>query len=310
MLYILIGYQGSTKSTFSKLLGEDTIVISRDVEGGKISDLIPIVSKYITEGKTVILDNTNLSIEVRKPFIEVAKKAGKEVHAVFMDTSLEDCQIRILHRQYQDHGQIFLTGYAQGIKDPHIFPIKALFAARNSLQKPTKEEGFNSIENVKVPPPRFPEYKNKALFLDIDGTIRATMHLTHKYPITEDEVVLITDKEKMCKKLNSYINEGYKLVGVSNQSGCSKNIITEEKAISIFNKTKELLGIDFPILFCPHNAAPISCYCRKPQSGMAMKMIEEWKLNPTQCIMVGDQTTDKTFAQRVGMKFIHVDKFW
>jgi D-glycero-D-manno-heptose 1,7-bisphosphate phosphatase len=209
---------------------------------------------------------------------------------------------------YQKHNQLFFTGNA-GFKDPHIFPIAVLFASNKTLQKPSNEEGFDSIETVKVLPPKFKEYKNKALFLDIDGTLRATEHLPHKYPTEEDQVVLIADANKMKAKLDSYIKDGYKLVGVSNQSGCHKKILTEEKATSIFNRTKELIGIDFPILFCPHAAMP-TCYCRKPQTGMAMKMIEEWQLDPTQCIMVGDRTSDKTFAQRLKMKFIPVEKFW
>ena len=309
MLFILIGIQGSTKSTFGKELAvSNSVVISRDEEGGKIVDLLPLVQKNLSEGKTVILDNTNLTAEVRHPFIQLAKSLKKEVHAVFMDSPIEDCQIRVLHRMYQKHSQLFLTGKAD-FKDPHIFPIAVLFASNKALQKPSNEEGFDSIEIVKVLPPKFKEYKNKALFLDIDGTLRATEHLPHKYPTKEDQVVLIADANKMKAKLDSYIKDGYKLVGVSNQSGCHKKILTEEKATLIFNRTKELIGIDFPILFCPHAAMP-TCYCRKPQSGMAMKMIEEWQLDPTQCIMVGDRTSDKTFAQRLKMKFIPVEKFW
>jgi D-glycero-D-manno-heptose 1,7-bisphosphate phosphatase len=309
MLFILIGIQGSTKSTFGRdLKDSDSILISRDEEGGSISNLLPLVQKNLSEGKTVILDNTNLTVEVRKPFIQLAKSLKKEVHAVFMDSPAEDCQIRVLHRMYKKHGQVFLTGKAD-FKDPHIFPVAVLFAARKSLEKPTSEEGFNSIKVVKVPSPSFKENKNKALFLDIDGTLRATEHLPYKYPTEEDQVTLIADAAKMKTKLESYIKDGYRLVGVSNQSGCHKNILTEEKATSIFNRTKELIGIDFPILFCPHSAMS-TCYCRKPQSGMAMKMIEEWQLDPTQCIMVGDRTTDKTFAQRLKMKYISVEKFW
>jgi hypothetical protein len=62
------------------------------------------------------------------------------------------------------------------------------------------------------------------------------------------------------------------------------------------DRTLELLGVDSPIVWCPHRPAPISCYCRKAQSGMAVNAIEEYKLDPTKCIMVGDMTKDKTFV--------------
>ena len=38
--------------------------------------------------------------------------------------------------------------------------------------------------------------------------------------------------------------------------------------------------------------------------------IEKYKINPANSIMIGDRTTDKTFAERLGMKYISADKFW
>jgi histidinol phosphatase-like enzyme len=40
-------------------------------------------------------------------------------------------------------------------------------------------------------------YKNKALFLDIDGTLRITEHLPNKYPTHPDEVQLIHPAAQM-----------------------------------------------------------------------------------------------------------------
>ena len=115
------------------------------------------------------------------------------------------------------------------------------------------------------------------------------------------------------EKLESYRKQGYKLIGVSNQSGISKEIVTIEQVDEIFEKTRSLIGYtkeEFPILYCPHRAAPISCFCRKPQSGMAVDCIMKLQLNPKECIMVGDMTTDENMAKRLNIKYYDVKEFW
>ena len=320
MLYILIGLQGSTKSTEARRLAAETAgakIISRDIEGGKVADLIPATTAALLAGTPVILDNTNLTRAIRAPFIAVARAASIPVTAVYMKTTAEDCQIRILRRTYAAHGTIFATAKGPAIPkdDPHVFPPAVLFAARKSLEEPTEEEGFAAIRIVNVPRPSWDPatYTTKAIFLDIDGTIRATEHLPNKYPITPDEVTLLNDKAKMRAILDNYREQGYTLIGVSNQSGIAKGVLTADQARAIFRRTRELLGYtfrEFPIMFCPHQSAPISCYCRKPQSGMAVHAAETMHLNLSNCLMVGDMTTDETFAKRLGMRFIRADKFW
>lgn len=320
MLTLLIGFQGSTKSTYAVKLAKEqaATILSRDDAGGTLKDLLPAVKKLLNENKNVILDNTHLTKESRKPFIELAKELGVLVHAVHIDSPIEDCQIRVLHRMYTTHGDIFFTGKGtkQAAKDPHVFPISVLFAARKNFEAPSDSEGWTSVKKIKVAAPTFSAangYTNKALFLDIDGTIRETEHLENKYPTDPEECELIKDRQQMRKKLDKYIADGYQLIGVSNQSGISKGILTEEVADACFDKTRELLGYDdqeFPIIYCPHRSVPISCYCRKPQSGLGVWAIENYKLAPQECLMVGDRGTDRTFAERLGIKFVEASKFW
>lgn len=77
-----------------------------------------------------------------------------------------------------------------------------------------------------------------------------------------------------------------------------------------FQKTNELLGLEIDYKFCPHRAYPQVCYCRKPMPGLGVIFIEEYKLNPTKCIMVGDMKTDNTFADRCGFKYIPARHFF
>ncbi|MFW9971692.1 MAG: HAD-IIIA family hydrolase [Candidatus Odinarchaeota archaeon] len=110
--------------------------------------------------------------------------------------------------------------------------------------------------------------------------------------------------------MRKYQAEGYFILGVSNQSFIAKGTITEEDAIQCFENTHEMLGVDIDYQFCPHPAYPQVCYCRKPMPGMGVVFIEKYKLDPFQCIMVGDMKTDNTFADRCGFQFVKPKNFF
>jgi histidinol-phosphate phosphatase family protein len=320
-IIILIGFQASTKSTAVKEILQNVpnaVVISRDKEGGTIESLLPKIEQCVLDGKVVIIDNTNLTRATRKLFIDLGKRLNVPVDGHYFKTSIEDCQIRHLCRMFYQFGEIYQTGKAIGLKwadAQHLFGPVVLFKARKDLEEPQKLEGFTHLIMRPVGPIAWDEgvYKNKALFMDIDGTIRVTEHLPNKYPTAPDEVQLIGEKDKMREKIESYRATGYKLIGLSNQSGITKGTVTVEQVEAIFERTRQLLGYtkeEFPILYCPHQSAPITCFCRKPQSGMAMDCIMKLQLNPRECIMVGDMKTDEQMALRLNMKYIDVVDFW
>jgi D-glycero-D-manno-heptose 1,7-bisphosphate phosphatase len=324
-IYMLIGFPASTKTTQVAelmLAHPGAVHISRDITGGSVASLIPTVESLLREGKTVILDNTHMTIAARAQFIAVARRLSSEtgqsvpVHAIYMKTTIEDCQIRNLTRMYSTHGTLYMTGKLPAAvpEDPHVFPPAVYFAARKSFEEPAVSEGFASVRVIKVPAPSIgADYCNKALFLDIDGTVRATEHLEYKYPVKSEEVTLLHDAAAMRAKLEAYRVAGYRLIGVSNQSGIAKKTVTTAAVEATFERTRALLGYtaeEFPILYCPHCSVPIQCYCRKPQSGMFVKAILEYKLNPAACLMVGDRKTDETAAKRVGIPYKDVSAFW
>ncbi len=314
-IYMTCGFPGSGKSTYITNNFTNAIILSND----KLPKGVNILKEFnnillANSSQLVVLDNTHLTKKNRKEFIDIANKFNKKIELLYFNSSLEDCQINVLKRQWQKFGQLFLdSNEMKGISDPHVFPPAALFKARSSFEDPLVAEGFSRVSNILVPSASntFIEYPNKAIFFDIDGTLRKTEHLPNKYPTKPEEVILLLDKDKMKSKIDSYRKEGYLFFGISNQSGISKGILSEKDCESCMEKTKELLDFsDITIKWCNHRAAPVSCYCRKPQSGLGIYFIEKYKVNPKNSIMVGDSTTDKTFAQRIGMKFIHVDKFW
>ena len=307
-IVMLSGFPGSGKSTLGRSYDGYTI-ISRDNLGKDYKAVLKELEKKIEAGENVVLDNTNLTVDARKPFIDMAKKYGAKIKCVWIDTDIETCFINVLRRNWERYGNISFTGKGHP-NDPNIFSPAVLFSARKNHERPMVDEGFDSVDVIEGMKAMFDPavYTNRAVFFDIDGTLRKTDHLKNKYPTCVDEVELYTDIKKMKKVIGKY--KDHMFFGVSNQSGISKGVVTEESVEQCMNKTKELLDVEMEIKWCPHRAAPITCYCRKPQSGMGVYFIEKYRVNPRESIMVGDQTTDKTFATRLGMRFIHVDKFF
>jgi len=305
-----MGFPGSGKSTYLREKYPAATIISNDLSKTALDDF----AKALSEDKMILIDNTNLVKSSRKKYLDIAKKENKTVEMLYFPSTIEECQIRVLHRQWQKFGRLFLTGNStkHDIADSHIFPIAALFKSRLIIEPAELEEGFSKITTVAVPSAisMFSNYPNRALFLDIDGTLRKTDHLPNKYPTDPSQIVLLNDADSMRAKIQSYQDQGYLLVGVSNQSGINKGTISEETCQACMDRTLELLGIKIEIMWCPHRSSPVSCYCRKPQSGMGMYVIEKYKVNPAQSVMVGDQTSDHTFGKRLGMKFIHAQSFF
>lgn len=288
---LMIGLPGSNKSETAAraVRGSGGIVIGAGTT--RATTWATLLSQY----DTVVLDFPNLTVESRAPFLARARELGigVSVRGIYLKTTIQDCQVRLLQR-------------ARGA-DTGGGGATALFMARKRLQEPTMAEGFASLEVVHVPIPEFPseQYPNKAVFFDIDGTLRDTDHLPFKYPTSPEEVRVFPG---MAEKVEAFRRAGYMIFGVSNQSGVAAGRVSAEAVEACMEETRRQLGIPFPISYCPHKAAPIVCFCRKPQVGQAMAFIERHRINPRASIMVGDQKSDQTMAERLGMQFIHATK--
>ena len=212
---MLVGYPASGKSTVAQpYIDQGWVYLNRDTEGGKVKSLVPKMVEALPD-KKVLLDNTFLTAESRQPFIEAAKKAGVKVKCIKMETSLEDASINACKRMIAKYGKVLENDEIKKTKSPNTFPIAALFSARKKYEAPKKEEGFVEVEEAPFVREWGPEYVNKALILDYDGTLRETGS-GEKYPRSPKDVVVLKGRQR---KLEEYRDQGYLLLGVSNQSG-------------------------------------------------------------------------------------------
>ena len=296
----VLGCPASGKSTLAQpFVCQNYHHANRDKAGGKVIDLLPGVINALKMGKSVVLDNLFTTAADRKPFLAESEKAGVKSRCLWLDTSIEDAQINALRRMWKHYRKIFWTAAdLKPIKNPNIFPVSVLFAYRKNFEAPSTAEGFEKVEKKKFV--RLPwEYTGKAIILDADDTVRRSSG-TKPYPLKPQEIQILPKRKEV---LDKYKKDGYLILGASNQSAIAKGELTEETARACFDRTNDLLGHKIDWVFCPHRIPPLGCYCRKPQSGLAVHLIETYKLNPSECVFVGDMTSDSTFAKRIGFQF-------
>lgn len=137
----------------------------------------------------------------------------------------------------------------------------------------------------------------KAIFLDRDGVINLDKAYVSK--IEDFEFC-----EGVFEALMHFQNLGYLLIIVTNQSGIGRGYYTEEDFQKLTDwMRKELLHVRIKIdavYHCPH-APEANCACRKPQSGMFLKAIEDFDIDVKQSWMIGDKPSDIEAALGAGI---------
>jgi D-glycero-D-manno-heptose 1,7-bisphosphate phosphatase len=165
--------------------------------------------------------------------------------------------------------------------------------------------------------PLFQEKLNagiKYLFVDFDGTVRQTVPdpteknpKDRRPPFKVEEIKIIPG---IADKLKKWKEKGWLIVGVSNQSGIEKGLVTEETVKKVADETMNRLGIHFPFYFAPQKYKGDLLYLRKPNTGMAELAFKEYgPPNLDESFVVGDYISDRKFAENLGMKYVDVDDF-
>lgn len=130
-MIIFTGIPASGKSSlYKELFFNSHLRISMDLLNTRNKEHKLLQYGFETQSKMVI-DNTNVTMESRKKYIESAKQNQYQIIGYFFDSSVPDCLER--NRNRKD------TINEIGIK-----------AKYKELQKPAFEEGFDKIFTVKI----------------------------------------------------------------------------------------------------------------------------------------------------------------
>ena len=316
-IVILMGPPGSGKTSMAKELFPHHRRINRDDIGGSTTSIDSQIYQmlrtlYRMGERQFVLDNTHPTRQNRSVAIEVAKELDLGIECYWVDIKPGQAQFLAAWRQVQRFGSLPSSQDYKEAEEPWMFPPGAQFRFWKLFEEPRLDEGFHHVEKLDFTFETPKGYHSKALILDYDGTLRVTKS-GDKWPTSPEDIEILPGRAEVLKR---YKDEGYLLLGASNQSGVSrkpgeKGYLTADMAAACLHYTHEGLGVEFDgVLFAVDRGGPPQTFWRKPHSGMGAVLFEKFKLDPDLCISVGDQTSDATFASRCGFNFVDADSFF
>lgn len=197
---------------------------------------------------------------------------------------------------------------------PHIH-CKSQDWGKNCIERKSVEENGGEIFLLKHTPgistsiiikkiiKVFSEPEIRAVFLDRDGTININ-EPEYLYKIKDFKFTPLA--VSALKKLSK---TEYKIIIVANQSGIGRKYFKEEDLKKLHDwlrkeLKKKKIRID-EIYHCPHSPED-NCSCRKPQIGMLLRAIKDFKVNLSKSWMVGDSERDILMGREANLKTIKI----
>lgn len=309
---LVTGIQGAGKSSrVDAYVAAGYARLNRDALGGKLADLLPRLDALLVGGqRRVVLDNTYPTRVSRAGVIQAAHRRGVPVRCVHLTTPPREAMINVVARMLEryDHlpGGDELKELAKS--DPNLPPPAALSRYAQCFEPPGADEGFAAIESVPFTRRPAPEdHTGKGLLLDVDGTLRVTAS-GEIYPRAPDDVRLLPGRREV---LQRWIDDGYQLFFISNQSGVASGKLSHDDAAACFARTRALLDLPITeVVFCPHKSFPVGCFCRKPLPGWGVYLTRKYKLAQEHLVMVGDMESDRRFAEAIGARYVDAEAFF
>ena len=134
-LILFVGLPGAGKSTYYRAhfaathahVSKDLMPSARRRDDRQERE----IEAALAAGKSVVVDNTNPSAEVRAPLIALGRRHGARIVAVYFETDVRTAIMR--NRQREGKARV---------------PDVAIFATKKKLIVPTLEEGFDEVRVV------------------------------------------------------------------------------------------------------------------------------------------------------------------
>ena len=141
-LVITVGLPGSGKSTYLARLGVNAIssdevrrLLTDNPEDQPNNRRVFAIIRYLVEQRLQIarpvtyVDATHLKRWEREPYVEIARRYGCELEALYFDVPVEIC----MNRNRERH---------------RVVPTEAILTMQAGFEPPTSEEGFTTISRV------------------------------------------------------------------------------------------------------------------------------------------------------------------
>ena len=141
-----------------------------------------------------------------------------------------------------------------------------------------------------------------ALFLDRDGVVIRDCH----YLADPGLVELLGGVPDLFTRAQA---AGFRVIGLSNQSGLGRGLISPEAFAAVTDRLVALLaeaGTFFDdFLYCPH-APDEGCHCRKPRPGLLEEAAARSRIDLPRSWRVGDKVSDIALGRDAGLGAILV----
>lgn len=152
--------------------------------------------------------------------------------------------------------------------------------------------------------------RRRAAFLDRDGVI----NVDRGYAYRPEQLELTPTAAEGIRLLNE---AGLLVVVVTNQSGVARGLYTCAQVDALHDHLRQVLAtqgarID-AFYYAPYHpdgsVEPFRCehHDRKPGSGMLLRAIEDWAIDPAGSFLIGDQPRDLAAAHGAGVVGIAIE---
>jgi len=150
---------------------------------------------------------------------------------------------------------------------------------------------------------------NWAVFLDRDGVINEEV----EYLSRPEQLRLIPGAAEAIGALN---RREIPVIVVTNQAGLARAFFPEAQVMAVHRALAAVLQqagarVD-RFYYCPHHPTAglppyrVDCDCRKPKPGMVLQAADDFGLDLSRCILVGDKVSDLEAGRRAGCRTILV----
>lgn len=140
-----------------------------------------------------------------------------------------------------------------------------------------------------------------ALFLDRDGVINK--RIMQGYVRTVEEFILIKGIQPCIELARAH---NMKVIVVTNQQGVAKGLMTIAELAAIHAHMKTLIHVD--AVYAATEMASREPYRRKPSPTMFYEAKEDFGVDLTRSIMIGDSVSDAQAAHAAGCSAILIGK--
>ncbi len=293
---LVMGIPGAGKSTHSAALASEGYRrLNRDATGGSLADLVPLLDAGLAAGeRRWVLDNTYPSRAARNDVIECAWRHGVPVRCIWMQTTLADAQRNAVDRMLRALGHLPSPEEIRelGRTDPRFLSPDALFKYERTLEAPELDEGFEHIDAVSFVREPMPVMSERALVMEGDVLLR-----------DGDDGAL---HPAALEILTRYGKLGRRLMVQFWRPQIARGTLPNTSMTRLAWRLREAVGADVHVAWCPHDAGPPVCWCRKPLPGLISAFAMESGVDFAQSIYAGHSAADRTLAERLDMRYLEV----